>query len=56
MSSIFVTVEAITEKKNALKRQQDQLVANLNAVQGALQTLEELLTAAKTGPDPAPGP
>lgn len=43
----LLTIETLTDKKQALIQQREQVVANVHAIDGALQVLEELLTQAK---------
>lgn len=57
----MVTIATLTEKKQTLTQQRDQAVANVHAINGALQMLEQLiaqadetLTTAVPNEDPTP--
>lgn len=43
----MVTIEMLTEKKKDLAQQREQAVANVHAIDGALQLLEQLISTSK---------
>lgn len=50
----MVTIAILTEKQQALTQQRDQAVANVHAINGALQLLEQLIALASVAPVAAP--